>query len=94
MTGRSTFSVIVFLVAAATTVLIANLQRPMVDPVQAEPAATSTRWTAPILHTATISPTLLGGEGGWFSQLPTPVPASPRVVSKKTQTPTYEDNSI
>ncbi len=89
MMGRTTFPVIVLLVVGTTAIFIANLQRPMMDPIQAQPAATSTRWTAPVLRTATASPTLTGAEGGWYSHLPTPVPVIPRTVRSGTPTPTY-----
>ncbi len=88
MMGRTTFPVIVLLVVGTTAILMANLQRPVVDPIQAQPAATSTRWATPVLRTATASPTLTGAEGGWYSHLPTPVPVNPRMVQSETPTPT------
>lgn len=88
MNGRTTFPLIALLIVEITVLLIINLQRPVVDPTQAQPAATSTRWAAPVLRTATASPTLTGAEGGWYSNMPTPVPVSPRTVQNRTPTPT------
>ncbi len=88
MMGRTTFPVIVLLVVGTTAILLANLQRPMADPIQAQPAATATRWAAPVMRTATAFPTLTGAEGGWYSHLPTPVPVKPRTEPSETPTAT------
>lgn len=88
MNGRTTFPMIALLIVEITVLLIINLQRPVVDPIQVQPAATSTRWAAPVLRTATASPTLPGSEGGWYSHMPTPVPVSSRTVQNRTPTPT------
>ena len=87
MTAKTIFPVMALLVVGITATFVVNLQRPLVDPIQAQPAATSTRWATPVLRTATASPTLTGAEGGWYSSMPTPVPVSPRAVRNGTPTP-------
>ena len=87
MNGRNVFSAITVLLLIAAAIYLANARMP-IDPTEQKPPATSTLWAAPVLNTVTVSPTMMGGEGGWYSDMPTAVPVKPRNVPAETATPT------
>ncbi len=88
MSTQTPFPLILIVVGVAATVLLVNTRAPLNDPINRQPPPTSTVWAAPVLNTLTVAPTLLGDGGGWFSNLPTAIPVTPRVVSTKLPTST------
>ncbi len=75
------FVFVLVTVGFTAATLILNVREPLKDPIQAQPLVTSTAWKAPVITNSTLTPTLKGAEGGWWSNMPTPVPVKTRWVA-------------
>lgn len=88
MRARTAFVVIIALAFVVAAIFAVNARIPqLVDPIATPPPPT--QWVVPVINTVTVSPTMMGEGGGWYSDMPTPVPVQPRNVPKPSVTPTF-----